>query len=324
MTLNTTVAVYKYGLDNSTYSYNTYCVNDKSKSDYGKCYNIISGTAFFIQTDTTTYPSGTFPCEKDGTCTRYTTTTTNRTLSTICSYSGKQCILQSFWSRSHSSSPPFNYNIQTFTPFFIRPDTGIFYTWFLPSPNYELSSWPIYEPVYNFKAYYNPYTITYGYVAILRWSGTLFTTTLYLFVYEANLDNAWYAGDVRVVWAYESSPLAIIPLDYDKDYAPYQELRNAFGYAITGVDQPGWNADDIVRVLKEIYPDRAWAVYDDKTYTLYLYNLTPDYVPDWLINRLTPVAIKVLQPSSDSSVAKAWLDSLNARNAYNQPPTGTV
>jgi hypothetical protein len=118
--------------------------------------------------------------------------------------------------------------------------------------------------------------------------------------------------------------LAVIPLDYDRNYVQYQELRNVFGYAVTGIDQPGWNADDMIRMLKELFQDRAWAVFDDRTYTLYLYNLTPDFVPDWLIERLTPVSMKVLQPPSDSSIAKAWLDELNRRNAYNQPPAGTV
>jgi hypothetical protein len=132
---------------------------------------------------------------------------------------------------------------------------------------------------------------------------------------EEYKNNMWYAFDMSVSWAYESSPLAVIPLDYDHDYAPYRELHDTFGYAYTGVDQPGWNADDMIRVLKDIFPDRAWAVYDDKQYVLYLYNLTLDYVPDWLINKLAPVGIKVLQPPSNLSTAQAWLNELNARNS---------
>lgn len=309
----------------------TYCQHSESASDYGKCYNIIAGRAVFVQTDTTNYP--TLPCETDGTCVRYTSTALERTLpttpggssSTIFSYSGKQAILQYFYSRSHSNQY-FTRNILRLFALPVPVPDGVnsAYLWFLPATNYELSSWPVYDPTVNYKAYLNPYTITVGYVNILRWQGNVFTSGASLRVYESNVNNIWYAFDLSVVWAYESSPLAIIPLDYDKDYAPYQELRSAFGYASTAIDQPGWNADDIIRVLRDIYPDRAWAVYDDKTYTLYLYNLTPDYVPDWLIDRLTPVAMKVLQSPSNSYIAKHWLDELNQRNAYNQPPAKII
>ena len=331
MVLN--VAKFVTGYGTATYSSNpsTYCQNNTSASDYGKCYNILTNKAFFVQTDTTTYP--TLPCESDGTCTRYTSTTWNRSLplsstnssSTIFSYSGKQAILQYFYSRSHSSlrmSNNISYllGIAVPTPSSLSPD----YTWLFPAINYEVSSWPVYDPVENWKAYLNPYSITSGYVNMLRWQGNLFTPNAVLQIYEGNSNNIWYAFDMIVVWAYESSPLAIIPLDYDKDYTPYQELRNVFGYAATGIDQPGWNADDIISILKELFSNRAWAVFDDKTYMLYLYNLTVDHVPDWLVNRLSPVSMKVLQPPSDASVAQAWVNELNQRNAYNQPPAGVV
>ena len=186
---------------------------------------------------------------------------------------------------------------------------------YLISPNYESAPWPIYDPVIGYKMYLNPYTISVGNVAIFKWQGNIFTTTAYLVAVEAYLNNVWYAGITNVMYAYESSPLAVIPLDYDKEWLPYQELRNAFGYASNGVDQPGWNADDIIRVLRELFPGRAWAVFDDRQYVLYLYNLSPDYVPDWLIEKLAPTAMKVLQPPADAAVAKAWLDLLNERNA---------
>jgi hypothetical protein len=192
--------------------------------------------------------------------------------------------------------------------------------WFLPSPNYETSSWPVYDPVANFKVYINPYNITSGVVAILRWQGSFFTPVLYISAFERNYDNIWYAANIRIEWAYESSPLAIIPLDYNNDYAPYGELRNAFGYAATGIDQPGWNAQDMITALQDIFPNRAWAVYDDVQKILYLYNLTMDYVPDWLINRLAPAGVKVLQSPSDSSLAQAWLNDLNARNPQSGGP----
>jgi len=311
-------AIYRpsYGTVWWAYSPNTYCVNNTSASDYGKCYNIINGKAIFVQTDTTTYPVGSLPCEVDNTCTRYTSIANIRNLYTVFNYSGKQAIVQYFWSRSHASAPQFGGNIINSSISLIipthsgNPDDLLFF----PSNNYETRTWPIYDPVANFKAYLNPYTITSGYVAVLRWQGSLFTTILYLSVFERNNNNIWYAADLSISWAYESSPLAIIPLDYNNDYVPYRELRNTFGYAANGVDQPGWNADDMIRTMKDIFPNRAWAVYDDKQYVLYLYNLTIDYVPDWLIDKLAPVGIKVLQPPSNLSTAQAWLNELNARN----------
>jgi len=298
----------------------TYCQNNTSASDYGTCYNIVKGQAIFVQTDTNTYPVGSLPCEQNNTCTRYTSTTNIRNFATVFSYSGKQGIVQYFFARSHAWSTQFTGNIMYSQNAIILPShTGSpDDLWFLPSPNYETSSWPVYDPVVNFKAYINPYTIPSGVVAILKWYGSFFTPQLYISAFERNLNNIWYAADIRIMWAYESSPLAIIPLDFNNDYAPYRELRNAFGYAVTGIDQPGWNTQDIIAALKDIFPNRAWAVYDDVQKILYLYNLTMDYVPDWLINRLAPVVVKVLQSPSDSSIAQAWLNALNSRN----PQTG--
>jgi hypothetical protein len=313
-----------YGLATLAPKPSTYCVNDTSASDYGKCYNIVKNKAIFVQTDTTTWPidpstgSDSFPCAADGTCIRYTSIASARTFATIFDYPGKQAILQYFWSRSHTNLPMvenISYLRGLAIPWIVDPA----YLWLFPAVNYEVSSWPVYDPVENWKAYVNPYTITAGFVQILRWQGNVFTSSATLAVYEMGGNNIWYAFDMVVVYAYESSPLAVIPLDYDKEWLPYQELRNAFGYAATGVDQPGWNADDIIRVLRELFPDRAWAVFDDRQYVLYLYNLTPDYVPDWLIEKLTPTAMKVIQPPADVAVAKAWLDLLNERNAQIPP-----
>ena len=321
MPFNSTVWSVNYGTLWGVYRPSTYCQANTSASDYGKCYNIVTGKAIFVQSDTTTYP--TLPCETDNTCTRYTSAALVRSFGSIFSYTGKQAIVIHIWSRTHTNTVPIgNYyvgNVQHTTPSGMLvpvtystadPD----FPWFFPSPNYELSSWPVYDPVTNFKAYVNPYTITSGSVYILRWYGSYFATSLYLVAWE-NGNNIWYASDFRVHWSYESSPLAIIPLDYNNDYVPYRELRNAFGYAATGVDQPGWNTQDIINVLKDIFPNRAWAVFDDKQYVLYLYNLTIDYVPNWLIDRLAPVGIKVLQPPSNLSTAQAWLNELNARNS---------
>jgi len=310
----TTRKVYYYGLSIANPSSNAYCQNDTSKSDYGKCYNLEQGQAIFIQSNTSAYP--TLQCETDNTCIRYTNVLGIRTLDTVYNYPGKQAVLQYFVTRSHASHPI----VGRVTYFRLTPHASFTTggSLIVGFNNYEATTWPVYDATMNYKAYVNPYTIPSGYVNIARWVGNVFTPTAYLVCNEA-VDNAWYAFTTVVVWAYESSPLAVIPLDYDKEYVPHQELRNIFGYASTGVDQPGWNADDIISILKELFPNRAWAVFDDRTYTLYLYNLTPDFIPDWLVDRLAPVSMKVLKPPSASSVAEAWLDELNRRNAYNTP-----
>jgi hypothetical protein len=321
MPFNIGIASLVHGLH--TADTNTYCQNDTAASDYGKCYNT-TGKAVFVQTDTTTWPidpttGDSFPCAKDGTCTRYTTTTYQRTLATIFSYTGKQAIVQYIYTKSHSVlGIAGRITYLQGHPIPSHTYEGA-YSFLFPVQVYEQTTYPIYDPVANWKAYLNPYTISIGRVFYLRWQGTLFTPILYLIAYENNYNNIWYASFVKVVYAYESSPLAVIPLDYDRDYVQYQELRSAFGFSINGVDQPGWNADDIVRVLKELFPDRAWAVFDDRQYVLYLYNLTPDYIPDWLIEKLSPTAMKVLKAPADATVAKAWLDLLNERNAQIPP-----
>jgi len=317
MPFNTAIMRYNYGTATWAFIPSTYCQHDTSASDYGKCYNISSGKAVFVQTDTTTYP--TLPCETDNTCIRYTNTTGTRTLDTIFNYPGKQAILQYFWSRSHSNLRSVGNIVYIYAV--PVPYDNAAYLWLFPAVNYEVSSWPVYDPVGNWKAYLNPYTIPVGYVNVVRWQGNVFTSSAPLAVNEGS-NNIWYAFDIKITYAYESSPLAVIPLDYDKEWLPYQELRSAFGYASNGVDQPGWNADDIIRVLRELFPSRAWAVFDDRQYVLYLYNLTPDYVPDWLVDKLAPTAMKVIQPPADATVAKAWLDLLNERNAQIPPQSG--
>jgi len=314
MPLVTGSRLYYQGVYPYHYKSGMYCVNNTSASDYGKCYNT-NGSAIFVQADTTTYPK--LACETDGTCIRQISTAGVRSYGTVFDYGSKQGILQYFYSRTHTVPYDFIYGNVQYIRFmaipFPGPTAGLF-----PSPNYEVSSWPVYDPVINFKVYINPYTIP-GNVGVLKWQGSYFTSKLDLIVAEEGNNNIWYGFDVKLTWAYESSPLAIIPLDYDRDYVPYQELRSAFGYAATGVDQPGWNADDMIRVLRELFPNRAWAVFDDRLHMLYLYNLTPDYVPDWLIEKLAPTAMKVLQSPADATVAKTWLDLLNERNAQIPP-----
>ena len=317
MPLQTAQKLIYFGLGFGLVTPNTYCQSNTTEPNYGKCYNIGTNKAIFVQTDISTYPS--LPCETDNTCTRYTNVAWDRYIDSIFYYPNKQAIVQYIFSRSHSNLGISGRIISIRGHPFPSPGLSAEYSFLFPAHHYELTSWPIYDTISNWFAHLNPYSISLGRVFILRWQGAIFTSSLYISAHEGGLNNIWYAADLNVVWAYESSPLAVIPLDYDRDYMPYQELRNAFGYAATGVDQPGWNADDMIRVLRELFPNRAWAVFDDRQYVLYLYNLTPDYVPDWLIEKLTPTAMKVLQPPADAAVAKAWLDLLNERNAQIPP-----
>jgi hypothetical protein len=158
--------------------------------------------------------------------------------------------------------------------------------------------------------YWKPYQYGTEYVVVAQYSGGFMKAQLYHCVGN----NQWIIGVVGFLMSAESSPRAIIPLDYSNDYIPYRELRRAFAYSHDGISQFGWNAQDMISALKDIFPDRSWAVFDDNDQILYLYNLTLDYVPDWLINKLAPVGIKVLQPPSNLSTAQAWLNELNARN----------
>jgi len=322
MPFNTGSAYSPYGTDLVTFTPTSrYCQNDATKSDYGKCYDTGFGNkARFVQTDTSTYPQ--LPCEADGTCVRYTSLTNIRILETTFNYPGKQAIVYRMIIRGHTSlagvmapSPTKLVGVPVY-----HSITDFEYTFVSGVHTYEAITYPYYDPVFNYKIYLNPYRIPVGNVVMIRWLGNVLTSVLYFGVKEDNTNNIWYVSNGLVNWFYESSPITIIPLNYEREYAPYQELRSVFGYSINGVDQPGWNANDIINALRELFPNRAWAVFDDRTYTLYLYNLTPDYVPDWLIDKLSPVSMKVLQPPSDSSIAKAWMDELNRRNAYNSPP----
>jgi len=326
MPFNTGSAYNIYGIDLANFlPTNLYCQNNTAASDYGKCYNTV-GKAIFVQTDTTTWPidpttGDSFPCAKDGTCIRYTYVANQRTLATVFNYSNKQAIVHRMVLRTHTSLPGVSNPspLRTFGVGVYNAVQNFEYNFVSGVYTYEPVTYPYYDPVFNYKIYYNPYSIPVGNVVVIRWMGNMFTTVLYFGVHEFGRDNIWYATIGQVYWFYESSPLAVIPLDYDKEWLPYQELRSAFGFSINGLDQPGWNADDIIRVLRELFPDRAWAVFDDRQYVLYLYNLTPDYVPDWLIEKLSPTAMKVLQPPADAAVAKAWIDLLNERNAQIPP-----
>jgi len=258
----------------------TYCVNDTSASDYGKCYNVTCGKAIFVQSDTTTYP--TLPCESDGTCTRYTTTAWIRGLSTVFdgTSTGKQAILYEYRTLTHASINVYHYEYFQGVFTFILVNGSIY-----SAPGSKrvidfVTGSSYYDPLNNVVYRINRYTITSGNVVDIYWSGQVLTQFIQLAVYENNYNNIWHAGHAFAQYAYEASPLLIMPLDYVDDYLAYPELRKAVAYAGNGVDQPGWNADDILRVVQELFPDRPWLVYDVDNATVYSNGLDIDDVAE--------------------------------------------
>jgi hypothetical protein len=297
---------------------NVYCQTDTAKSDYGKCY-IQSGygKAYFVQTDTSTYP--TLPCETDGTCTRLTSTYGDYTVTTLFDFSttGKQGILKWFHSLTHCSLTLDGYPSSALSYFkgFILPTSGTFspfaffgYTNFTSSPPFLG-----YDPVYNLWVYVNRYSIPVGYVNEIQFNDTIMVNKLTIQINLSNYNNIYFAGRFYAGVLQETSPIAVIPLDYS-EYMKYNELRKTFGYSYDGISQPGWNALDIISVLKELFPDKAWMVLDDRESVLYLWNVNFSDIPDWLLNRLSPTGVKVLKSPSSLDAEKSLFAQLENRN----------
>jgi len=299
----------------------TYCQTNTSAPDYGTCYGVFQ-KLYFVQGDTTTYPVGSLPCEQAGNCIRFTTVQWYYTFTIVDNSSIKKQILLYFVRSKHHSNIRY-YNCGTFmvgTESIANPDNAFIldFDGGLPMRTRlaARSICNVYDPITN--SIFDIQSQTIGYRALMEY----YTNALGLKIIGAFINgmsnNTFFATIAFIGYAVESSPSLIMPLEYER-YLSFNELRSVVGWAADGVSQYGWNADDIIRVLKELFPDRAWAVFDDRQYVLYLYNLTPDYVPDWLIEKLTPTAMKVLQSPADATVAKAWLDLLNERNAQISP-----
>ncbi len=164
----------------------------------------------------------------------------------------------------------------------------------------------VYDPVENYWPYWN------AGLSFIRYLPNILTQRI---IVQAHGYFMWWAtAYVIVSYMYEVSPTAIIPLDYNNDYLVYPELRRIFGYSYNGIDQPGWNASDIINVLKELFPDRAWMVYDDKDSTLYLWNVNFSDIPDWLLQKINPSRAKTLQAPSSTSAEQSLFSLLAQRN----------
>jgi len=317
---------YEGFIDNSYgitwWTLSAYCQTDTSASDYGQCY--LPAPVSAVGTPLFAYNgSSTLPCQSSGTCTVVSNIPWDyRIILKDNSSVGKQLIIYKTWVVANSNMGAIDDKKcgQIAVKSYTMPE-NLWYPFMFKTANYASRLGPSgYNVLDNSVCAYNVfYTPPVGTQIVSEWSGASLAMKIIIDINMRNQSNVYYAFYAAVYFAQEASPLAIIPLDYDKEYVPYPELRKAVGFSMNGVDQPGWNADDIIRVLKELFPNRAWAVFDDRQYVLYLYNLTPDYVPDWLIEKLAPTAMKVIQPLADATVAKAWLDLLNERNAQIPP-----
>ena len=299
--------------------FDTYCQTDTTASDYGKCYQ--SARPPYANVPLFTYTGTAAPsCVNDGTCIGIRDPPWDYLITLKDNTSvGKQLILYKTWMVINSNGG-FAKQREKCSRAMIKSNTmdeNLWFPFMFKTVNYASGAGPnAYNPLDNsicgLNVFYKP---PVGEEIVAEWSGAVLAMKIIVDINMRQDPNIYYAIYAAAYYAQEASPFAIIPLDYEKNYAPYRELRSAFGYSATGIDQPGWNADDIIRVLRELFPDRAWAVFDDRQYMLYLYNLTPDYVPDWLIDKLSPTAMKVLKAPSDALIARAWLDKLSIRNS---------
>ena len=308
----------EYGLPWWERNSSVYCQTDTSASDYGKCYNVFVPwhKAYFVETDTATYP--TLPCESDGTCIRITNPPFFYTLDILYDFAstGKQGIVKWFYSLTHCSITLYEY--QPHFQGFIVPNEV---------DNYELIPTSVlavtnpfgsppflgYDPLINSWIYVDRYKIPVGYVNEYMHNDSFFMTKLMVGITIRRFNRIYFAGKVIAGVLMETSPIAVIPLDYS-EYLKYNELRRAFGYSTDGINQPGWNAADMIRVLKELFPDRAWMVLDDKDSMLYLWNVNFPDVPEWLLQRLSPTSVKVLKSPSSLDAEKSLFTLLEQRN----------
>jgi len=305
--------------------YDTYCQTDTSAASYGICYQSVESV--YIGRPLFTYSGSSVPaCVSNGTCIGIQNPPWDYVITLKDNTSvGKQLILYKTWTIVNTDTGCEGCTercgrVATKTN---TMDENLWFPFKLKTiPFLSGSAVNTYDPMNNsicaVNVFYNP---PVGKQIISEWSGSVLAMKIITVINMRNEPNRYYALYSAAYYAQEGSPLVIMPIDYEKEYIVYKELRRAFGYSLNGVDQPGWNADDLIRILRELFHDRAWAVYDDRTYSLYLYNITPDLVPDWLIERIAPLEIKVIKRPSNIEVAKKWLNELNRRNGYNNEKT---
>jgi hypothetical protein len=295
-----------YGITVYTSVANFYCIHDVSVSDpnFGKCY-VLSGFRALFTYDGSETPA----CQYENTCTRFSNRVGFRNLTTV--FDGtKQRIVNYFVVRNHVSHDDFQLP-------WGRPNIGVYpntevgnYLWFHPTHEFRSVTYPYYDVVANMMWDYRPYNITKGVVGVMKWAGMLLTNTLYLVNVEVNRSPMWVISAGTVHYVVEASPLAIIKLSHE-EWMAYRELRQAFDFSADGIHQPGWNTNDIINALMEIFPDRAWAVFDGVD-TLYVYGLDFDDVPNELIEHLSIGTVEVLRGRISAEEASRWINDIKS------------
>jgi len=176
------------------------------------------------------------------------------------------------------------------------------------------------------SSFYNPATNTvimfgsdsYGATTMVEADkvGLLFTSLG--IVYQFNTDGYYISGHFLSI-SYEASPELIMPIDYD-EYILTQELRDVVGWSISGYAQTGWNADDILRVVQSLYPDRPWVVYDDRTLTAHANGLELDDVVELINLGILSDVVTVYSYNTYKISRKAVEDFLNFYRAQRSQP----
>jgi len=287
-----------------------YCIDNvpTNHPDWGKCsVHPNWGKAIYIYSG-----SETPKCEIDNTCIRYPAEF-SKILATLYDHPVKQAIFSFVVARAHTTMAESHEFVVNIRPAGIPLPNfdGSHLLWGYPQYPFNSASLPYYDPVTNVYFDINPYQITRGDVYIFRWAGTVFTNKLLLILPSPGCNNCWSIASGIVIWYQDASPFAILKLRYE-EWLAHKELRKNFGYSITGIHQSGWNAQDMIRALKEVYPDRSWAVYDDRENALYIYNLDFDDVPEGLFDLLSVASVVVLKPKTDADAALRWVRDISS------------
>jgi len=176
-----------------------------------------------------------------------------------------------------------------------------------------------YSPLNN--TYFKMERDYYGYISLYESHNRqlLFTNLVRTFRVFSTGDY-WIGGDIMYI-SYEASPELIMPIDYS-EYVLYKELRRVVGWSVSGRAQVGWNAEDILRVVQELFPDRPWLVYDDSTYTLYSNGLDIDDILELgkyvsVVNEA--LEIRVLNDKIPKDKVRQFIDFYKRQHATPQP-----
>jgi len=196
-------------------------------------------------------------------------------------------------------------------------DTYVFYRGFHSFNYFRAGQTAFYNPETN--AFVSYVYDSYGTIVKVEASKIgLFFTSLNI-TYQFNTNGYYISGHLLFI-SYEASPELIMPIDYD-EYILTQELRDVVGWSINGYAQVGWNADDILRVVQSLYPDRPWVVYDDRTLTAYANGLELDDVVELINLGVLGDVVTVYSYNTGKISRKAVEDFLNFyRSQRSQPP----